>query len=193
MKDTTVLKIFSLVFVLSVTLFPLGQIYAEDVSASSEAPSTAVSEIPAPQPDLTSPVGDDLQATPVPANQADQTANQPTASADAADINQSATNQNSKKITPGPTANSTTINPGSAAPFNPSGSVQALQPKTDLSTGALSFDYPFEIPAGRNGQTPDLRLQYNSRNNFNDSVWGYGWTDSIPFIQRINKDGTNQL
>jgi hypothetical protein len=36
-------------------------------------------------------------------------------------------------------------------------------------------------------------LQYNSRNNFNDGIWGYGWTDSIPYIQRINKDGTNQL
>jgi hypothetical protein len=62
-----------------------------------------------------------------------------------------------------------------------------------LSTDALTFDYPFEIPSGRNGQTPDLRLQYNSRNNFNDGIWDYGWTDSLPYIQRINKDGTNQL
>jgi hypothetical protein len=147
MKDTAVLKVFSFVFILSFVLFPLGQVYAEDSSAPSVAPSAAVSETPGPdqsaiapddslpsvdfgqQLDLAPPVGDDLPTPQAPADQINQNANQPAASADAADKSQSEANQNSKKITPGPTANSTTINPGAAAPFNPAGSVQTLQAK----------------------------------------------------------------
>jgi RHS repeat-associated protein len=84
-------------------------------------------------------------------------------------------------------------NPGTTTPYNTSGSQQVLQPKTDASTGALTFEYPIKVPPGRNGQTPDLKLKYNSRDNFNNSIFGYGWTSNIPYIERINKDGVNNL
>ena len=78
-------------------------------------------------------------------------------------------------------------------PYVTSGAQKTLQPITDLSTGAMTFEYPIKVPPGRNGQTPDLKLQYNSKNNNNDSYLGFSWTDNIPYIERVNKDGTNKL
>src|SRR6185436_19703278 len=40
---------------------------------------------------------------------------------------------------------------------------------------------------------PNIRLSYNSEQTDNQSLFGYGWTSSIPYIERINKDGTNNL
>ncbi|MEK7539140.1 MAG: SpvB/TcaC N-terminal domain-containing protein [Patescibacteria group bacterium] len=85
------------------------------------------------------------------------------------------------------------VTSGTTQSYSPSGAQKTLQPKTDLNTGALTFDYPISAPPGRNGLTPDLKLQYNSKNNFNNSMFGYGWTDNIPYIERINKDGTDKL
>ena len=85
------------------------------------------------------------------------------------------------------------VTSGTTQSYSPSGAQKTLQPKTDLNTGALTFDYPIVTPPGRNGLTPDLKLQYNSKNNFNNSMFGYGWTDNIPYIERINKDGTDKL
>ncbi len=64
----------------------------------------------------------------------------------------------------------------------------------DLSTGALSYSYPFELPEGRAGMTPELSLNYNSRNaNRPDSFAGMGWEFSIPYIQREPVKGVNNL
>lgn len=35
-------------------------------------------------------------------------------------------------------------------------------PKTDEVTGALTYDYPIDVPAGRNGMTSEISLRYNS-------------------------------
>src|SRR5262249_7434666 len=51
---------------------------------------------------------------------------------------------------------------------------------------------PLDIPPGRNGLQPDVSLQYNSQNT-SDSIVGYGWTLSIPYIQRLNKTGSQDL
>ena len=59
-------------------------------------------------------------------------------------------------------------------------------------TGALVQRIPLDIPPGRNGLQPDLALQYNSQNNV-DSIVGYGWSLSIPYIQRLNKTGSQNL
>jgi Resolvase, N terminal domain len=37
---------------------------------------------------------------------------------------------------------------------------------------------------------PDVSLIYNSRNTDQDSVVGYGWSLSIPYIERLNKTGS---
>jgi Salmonella virulence plasmid 65kDa B protein/FG-GAP-like repeat len=60
------------------------------------------------------------------------------------------------------------------------------------ASGALTQKIALDIPPGRNGLQPDISLQYNSQNT-SDSIVGYGWSLSVPYIQRLNKTGTQDL
>jgi hypothetical protein len=61
-------------------------------------------------------------------------------------------------------------------------------------TGALNYDIPIVVPPGRTkATTPDLSLVYSSRNGEDISPFGYGWSVNIPYIERENKLGTNNL
>jgi Salmonella virulence plasmid 65kDa B protein len=60
------------------------------------------------------------------------------------------------------------------------------QPKVDDPTGAFTQRLQLDIPPGRNGLQPDVSLNYNSQNT-TDSIVGYGWSLSIPYIERLNK------
>jgi RHS repeat-associated protein len=71
-------------------------------------------------------------------------------------------------------------------------SLQKVTPKVDGQTGAFTLHIPIDIPPGRNGLQPDLALDYNSQNN-RDGIAGYGWSLSIPYIQRLNKTGSQNL
>lgn len=64
--------------------------------------------------------------------------------------------------------------------------------KVDGVTGAFTQRIPLDIPPGRNGLQPDISLDYNSQRT-QDSVVGYGWSLSIPYIQRLNKTGSQDL
>src|SRR5262249_35211490 len=76
---------------------------------------------------------------------------------------------------------------------NPSVFGQTIeQDKIDGSTGASTQTIPLDIPPGRNGLQPDVSLQYNSQNT-SDGIVGYGWSLSIPSIQRLNKIGSQEL
>lgn len=66
-------------------------------------------------------------------------------------------------------------------------------PEADESTGALVYNYPFALPPGRNGLTPNLSVTYNSQTMEEGSIVGYGWSLSIPAIERQNKHGANEL
>jgi RHS repeat-associated protein len=66
-------------------------------------------------------------------------------------------------------------------------------PRVDKSSGALVQSYPFALPQGRGGLTPDLSLNYSSNNTDNFSISGYGWAFSFPSIERINKMGVDKL
>ncbi len=59
--------------------------------------------------------------------------------------------------------------------------------------GPLTYDYPITVPPGRNGLQPDLKLNYNSQLSGEESAFGYGWSVSIPYIERINRKGTDKL
>ncbi len=59
--------------------------------------------------------------------------------------------------------------------------------------GPLTYDYPITVPPGRNGLEPDLKLSYNSQLSTEESAFGYGWSVSIPYIERINRKGTDTL
>ncbi|MFA6105431.1 MAG: carbohydrate binding domain-containing protein [Patescibacteria group bacterium] len=66
-------------------------------------------------------------------------------------------------------------------------------PGVDLSSGAFINEYPIIIPPGRNGFQPDIKLRYNSQDTDNSSVFGYGWSVNIPYIQLINRYGVDRL
>lgn len=68
-----------------------------------------------------------------------------------------------------------------------------LAVNTDLSTGALTYDYPIFSPPGRNGLNPELSLSYNSYNADNESILGLGWNLNIPYIERIPRLGTMNM
>lgn len=68
------------------------------------------------------------------------------------------------------------------------------QPKVDESSGALIYEVPVFVPAGRNGIQPDIRLRYSSNDrSINENILGLGWGLSIPFIERFATSGTQQL
>src|SRR6185369_10289844 len=66
-------------------------------------------------------------------------------------------------------------------------------PQPDAASGALTYSYPIAIPPGRNGLQPSLSLNYNNQNGQHDSIFGYGWSVSIPYIERVNKTGSDKL
>jgi Salmonella virulence plasmid 65kDa B protein/Insecticide toxin TcdB middle/N-terminal region/FG-GAP-like repeat len=63
----------------------------------------------------------------------------------------------------------------------------------DPTTGALTYGYPITVPPGRGGMQPDLKLQYNSQDTTQDSIFGFGWSINIPYITRVNKKGVDKL
>jgi RHS repeat-associated protein len=76
---------------------------------------------------------------------------------------------------------------------NPNENVKLGHPKADEASGALAYEYNFQIPPGRNGFQPELKLVYNSQSAEEDSHFGYGWNISIPYIERLNKTGSEKL
>ncbi len=63
----------------------------------------------------------------------------------------------------------------------------------DTNSGSYNYGYPIAVPPGRNGMQANVSLNYNSQQNNNQNIYGYGWNDSIPYIQRNNTDGVDQL
>ncbi len=74
---------------------------------------------------------------------------------------------------------------------------EALSPSNffygNFNGGPFTYTYPISIPPGRNGVQPDLKLNYSSDAKRNDSLFGYGWGISIPYIERMNKIGLDKL
>ena len=96
-------------------------------------------------------------------------------------------------ISPSPTLATTQL-------FNPEALTAGLVPaernilETDEITGAFNYSYPIVVPPGRNGLQPDLKLTYNNQQRDNyPNLLGYGWTTNIPYIDRVNRSGTNKL
>src|SRR3989339_391377 len=91
--------------------------------------------------------------------------------------------------------NSPQMNPGeqSSAQQNSALKNQPKLPEADESTGALVYRYPIQVPPGRNGLQPQFELTYNSQNAEEGSLLGYGWSLSIPSIERQNKHGAEQM
>lgn len=77
------------------------------------------------------------------------------------------------------------------------GGREAVNPKPSIgvsqSSGAMTYSYPLVLPPGRNGMQPDLSFTYSSADKRQDSVFGYGWTLNLPYIEHVNKLGTNKF
>ncbi len=61
------------------------------------------------------------------------------------------------------------------------------------NNGAFTHRYPIAIPPGRNNVQPKVELAYTSNDTDINSIFGKGWSLSIPYIQRENKYGVDQL
>lgn len=59
--------------------------------------------------------------------------------------------------------------------------------------GSFSYEYPLAEPPGRNGIQPNFSLMYSSGNKEQISPFGYGWSMSIPYVERINRKGLNRM
>jgi hypothetical protein len=84
---------------------------------------------------------------------------------------------------------------GTGAPTIPNAQpfgIDKQNAKVDSATGAFSQHVVLDIPPGRNGLQPNLALDYNSQRT-QDSIVGYGWQLSIPYVQRLNKTGSQNL
>jgi hypothetical protein len=71
--------------------------------------------------------------------------------------------------------------------------MQSVAPQVNQQTGALTEKISLDIPPGRNGLQPDVSLEYNSQQTNQDSEVGYGWSFSVPYIERLNKTGSENL
>ncbi len=63
----------------------------------------------------------------------------------------------------------------------------------DIASGALVYEYSMQTPNGRSGAQPSLGLSYNSQQNEEGSLVGYGWSVNLPSIERKNVDGLQNL
>ena len=68
-----------------------------------------------------------------------------------------------------------------------------ISPTVSTVDGSLNYDYPIVVPAGRNGFGPDIKLSYNNNNKSHSSIVGIGWSLNIPYIQRVNVNGTDKM
>lgn len=62
----------------------------------------------------------------------------------------------------------------------------------DENTGALRYSFPIITPPGRKGMEPNLELTYDSSSGKNE-YFGLGWSINIPYIERINRTGVENL
>ncbi len=91
-----------------------------------------------------------------------------------------------------PMSATSTSSSSSTSSNSSSNQKQVILNPNDIN-GPLTYDYPITVPPGRNGLQPDLKLSYNSQLSGEESAFGYGWSISIPYIERINRKGTDKL
>jgi hypothetical protein len=71
--------------------------------------------------------------------------------------------------------------------------VNTFHVEPESLTGSMQYGFSLTVPPGRNNLTPDVKLSYSSQPSENINLYGYGWSDNIPYIQKMNKDGSNNL
>jgi hypothetical protein len=197
-------QFFALVLCLSFVLTPVEIAFAQDAgtdTASVDSGSTTPPPVPPPSPDFSIPGVDSSLTTP-----------STDATSDAGSASTGATsNDTTLSTTPDAPAGDATLStkppamspaslssegggggdPNSDDDRNAVGNQVRFDPNP--MTGSLSYSYPISLPPGRNGLTPDLSLKYSSQPSANTNIVGYGWDFTIPFIERINRTGSDAM
>ena len=194
----TATRIFAVILTGSFTLSPLGPAFAQEFTSDVPTdPGTSSSPIDTPPtPDFSIPGVPEGQVA-VPPDTASSDANsdqaQPSTLTDS-DVPVDAPSTPESQLPEEPQQQSLLSSPGSdGGPTVPIPGIFTSQfAHTDALTGAFTQKIPLDIPPGRNGLQPDLSLQYHSQRT-DDSIVGYGWTLSIPYIQALNKTGSQDL
>ncbi len=214
-------KLFAVALTVSFVFSPVSAVLAQEVGSDTPTADTGSgtppldtigdttppASPPAPEPsqDFSIPgvedTGSGAADTVVPSDQNVAPPSEPDATVQTPDTGQST---NSDSNTTGANSSNPAISPPQA-PLTPSGGEPAPTisapnlfglnsgaPKVDGATGAFTQNIKLDIPPGRNGTQPDLSLNYNSQDG-EDSIVGYGWSISIPYIQRLNKTGSQNL
>ncbi len=75
----------------------------------------------------------------------------------------------------------------------PPSTVKQKMADADIASGALVYDYALLTPPGRAGMQSNVSLSYNSKQNDEGSLVGYGWGLNFPTIERKNVDGLNKI
>ncbi len=194
---------FMLTFLLLIS--PLAQVYAQEISSPVDRENTVQSEIvlqniqnnPDQQvqseTDDTENPGDTTVSEPTDDGTTivdDTTTKDDTKDTDDGDDqdDQEKSQQNALRNSPlGPT------NIWDPVALDASPNASQLVPEPDSSTGAMVYSYPLQVTPGRNGLQPNLKLQYSSQNTQQNSAFGYGWSVNIPYITRVNKEGSSTL
>ena len=203
--------VLAVLFLITLTvLVPLEPAFAQSADASATADSdSATSGTPAISPDQsntdTSTVPPAATVTTPPAGTT-PTAGPSPSSQNAADSSAAPTGASTDQSTAASPQSPLAPNvppPGAPPPSGPqegpnpqpvvTASFDQDQLKIDNNTGALHTTFPIGIPPGRNNLQPDVDLAYNSQDLQFGSIFGEGWTVSIPYIERLNKSGVDNL
>jgi hypothetical protein len=204
-------KLFAVALTISFTLAPVSTALAQEAATDSAATDTGAGNAPpasdstdpapAPTPDLSIP-GVDSISPPLSPDTTSDAGSAPTGAA-SDDTTLSTTpdtpTDDAKLSAKPPAASPASLSGEGGGAGDPHsdddrkaiGDGIHIQP--DSIAGSASQSYPISLPPGRNGLTPNLSLSYSSGEGSNVSTVGYGWDVSIPFIQRINRNGTDAM
>ncbi len=83
-------------------------------------------------------------------------------------------------------------NPFSDKPYHVPYTIPA-QVLPNQTQGAFVYDIALTVPPGRNNLTPVLKLTYNNYSASPFDQFGYGWSISIPYVERLNRTGTEDM
>lgn len=61
------------------------------------------------------------------------------------------------------------------------------------ASGGFSYQFDLSLPKGRTNLTPEISIQYQNQSASDQQIFGYGFSLSIPFVERTNKYGSEKM
>jgi RHS repeat-associated protein len=173
----------------------VGYLLVVSFLASSTAPAYANenhTDIPV-IPDIGAPVAQEFLENNKPSLSTDDSVNVSEEANEPTSISTDKNKKISDDIREDPNASSVSSTASTGVPDPSSIVTQNKSPKVDETSGSLVYNYPFKVPPGRNGFSPEVNLIYSSQNSEDTNIVGYGWSIDIPYIERLNRTGSEKL